>query len=70
MTDFVTLEEIREAHDALPGIIRRTPIVPLARDTAEVGREHLFLKLENLQVISEDRSWQYFRLAQSSFDDN
>jgi len=50
MTDFVTLEEVREAHNALPDIIRRTPIVPLARDTAEVGHEQLFLKLENLQV--------------------
>lgn len=50
MTDLVTLKEIREAHDALPDIIRRTPIVPLARNPADVGREHLFLKLENLQV--------------------
>ena len=50
MTQFVTLDEIRAAHDSLPGIIRRTPIVPLARDSGEVGRESLFLKLENLQV--------------------
>jgi threonine dehydratase len=50
MTHLVTLAEIQTAHDHLPNIIRRTPIVPLARTAAEVGHEALFLKLENLQV--------------------
>ena len=50
MTQFVTLDEIRAAHENLPAIIRRTPIVPIARDPSEVGRETLYLKLENLQV--------------------
>ncbi len=50
MTGLVTLDEIRAAHDNLPAIIRRTPIVPLAREPGEVGNERLFLKLENLQV--------------------
>jgi len=50
MTDFITLAEIQTAHDHLPDIIRRTPVVPLAREAAEVGHETLFLKLENLQV--------------------
>ncbi|MEQ8248210.1 MAG: threonine/serine dehydratase [Alphaproteobacteria bacterium] len=50
MTQFVTLEEIRAAHENLPAIVRRTPIVPLARTPSEIGRESLYLKLENLQV--------------------
>lgn len=50
MTELITLAEIQSAHDRLPDIIRRTPVVPLAREAAEVGYEALFLKLENLQV--------------------
>lgn len=50
MNDLTTLDDIERARATLPAVIRRTPIVPLARDTAEVGRERLFLKCENLQV--------------------
>ncbi|MFQ5903895.1 MAG: threonine/serine dehydratase [Candidatus Binatia bacterium] len=50
MERLVRLEEIRKAREALPPVIRRTPILPLSRDSAEVGREKLFLKAENLQV--------------------
>ncbi len=50
MTDLITLADIQTAHDKLPSVIRRTPIIPLAREPAEVGIESLFLKLENLQV--------------------
>ncbi|GAB4187221.1 MAG: threonine ammonia-lyase [Thalassobaculales bacterium] len=50
MTTLTTLDDIRAAARALPPIIRRTPILPFARDNAEIGRERLFLKLENLQV--------------------
>ncbi len=46
----VTFEDIRKAREALPSVIRRTPIIPFSRDSAEVGREKLFLKAENLQV--------------------
>ena len=46
----VTFENIRKAREALPSVIRRTPIIPFSRDSAEVGREKLFLKAENLQV--------------------
>ena len=46
----VPLAAILDARDHLPRSIRRTPVVPLARDSAEVGRERLFLKCENLQV--------------------
>ncbi|MDH3700125.1 MAG: pyridoxal-phosphate dependent enzyme [Alphaproteobacteria bacterium] len=50
MTRLTTLDDIEQARAALPAAIRHTPIVPLARDTAEVGKEKLFLKCENLQV--------------------
>lgn len=50
VTGLATLDEIAAARAALPAAIRRTPILPLARDSAEVGRENLFLKCENLQV--------------------
>ncbi len=50
MSDLATLDDIRAARANLPDVIRRTPILPLARDSAEVGRETLFLKCENLQV--------------------
>ena len=46
----VTLDAIRAARANMPHAIRRTPVVPVARDSAEVGRETLFLKCENLQV--------------------
>jgi threonine dehydratase len=46
----ITLDEIKAARDALPDVIRRTPILPLSRDSTEVGSEKLFLKAENLQV--------------------
>lgn len=46
----IRLDEIRAARDALPDWVRRTPILPLARESAELGRERLFLKCENLQA--------------------
>lgn len=50
MAELVTLAEIEDARANLPREVRRTPILPLARESAEVGRERLFLKCENLQV--------------------
>lgn len=50
MRGLITLEEIRSARARLPASVRRTPLIPLARDSAEVGRERLFIKAENLQV--------------------
>jgi threonine dehydratase len=50
MPRLTTLDDIKEARNALPEFIRHTPILPLARNSAEVGREKLFLKCENLQV--------------------
>ncbi len=45
-----TLEDIRRARAALPAAVRLTPVLPLARDSAEIGREGLLLKCECLQV--------------------
>jgi len=46
----ITLDDIERTRAGLPDVVRRTPIMALARDSAEVGRESLFLKCENLQV--------------------
>ena len=50
MASLTTLEDIRRAREALPPEVRLTPVVPLARTSAEIGAERLFLKCENLQV--------------------
>ena len=50
MPRLTTFDEIEAARNALPAAIRRTPILPLARSSAETGKEKLFLKCENLQV--------------------
>ena len=48
---YITHAEIAAAAASLPPIVRRTPLWPLARDSAEIGHEKLFLKLENFQAI-------------------
>ncbi|MEQ8369706.1 MAG: threonine/serine dehydratase [Alphaproteobacteria bacterium] len=50
MTALVTLQEIQAAAARLPDVVRRTPLLPLARDAGEIGDESLFLKAENLQT--------------------
>src|SRR3546814_17751430 len=45
-----TLDEIKQARAALPPTIRRTQILPLSRDSGEVGREKLLLKADCMQV--------------------
>jgi len=45
-----TLDDIRRVRELIAPHVRRTPVVPLARESGEVGRERLFLKLDNLQV--------------------
>ena len=50
MYELTTLGEIRTARDALPSIVRRTPILPLAPKVSDTGRETLYLKAENLQI--------------------
>ena len=46
----IRLQDLEAARAALPAPVRRTPVVPLSRDSAEIGRQCCFLKLENLQV--------------------
>lgn len=48
----MTLDDVRQVRERVAPYVRRTPIVPLAADASEVGRERLFLKLDNLQVTS------------------
>ena len=50
MTKLIELKNIETARAELPADIRRTPILPLAREFAEIGNERCFLKCENLQV--------------------
>lgn len=50
-SEYVTLEEIEAAARGLPSIIRHTPLWPCALEVSDIGRERLFLKLENLQSI-------------------
>jgi threonine dehydratase len=49
--DYVTIDEVRAAAKSLPAVVRRTPLLPFACDPSAIGRETLFLKLENLQAI-------------------
>ncbi|MEK9672834.1 MAG: threonine/serine dehydratase [Rhodospirillaceae bacterium] len=58
----VTLAQIEDARRHLPRAIRHTPVVPLARDSAEVGHEKLFLKCENLQVTGAFKIRAVFNL--------
>lgn len=46
----VTLDDVRRVREQVAPYIRCTPIVPFARDPAELGRERLHLKLDTLQV--------------------
>jgi len=50
MRPLVDLPTIERTRRGLPNFIRRTPLLPLARSSTEVGEERLFLKAENLQV--------------------
>ncbi len=50
MTELIQVSDIEAAAAALPSVIRRTPILPVARDSGEIGNERCFVKCENLQV--------------------
>jgi threonine dehydratase len=68
VTRLTTLDEIKAARDALPPAIRRTPILPVARTSAEVGKEKLFLKCENLQVTGAYKIRAAFTVLRSLDD--
>lgn len=61
----VTLDDIRHTQGVIAPHVRRTPIVPLARDPAEAGRENLFLKLDNLQITGSFKVRAVFAIMQS-----
>ena len=69
MTRLATLEDIKAARDAMPPVIRRTPTLPLARSSSEVGKEKLFLKCENLQVTGAYKIRAAFAVLQSLTDE-
>lgn len=50
MSLLVSFEDILDARSRLHPAVRHTPLVPVARDSMEIGNETLFLKCENLQV--------------------
>jgi threonine dehydratase len=50
MTLLVSFDDIKDARTRLHPAVRRTPIIPVARDSQEIGNEQLFIKCENLQV--------------------
>ena len=66
--NYVTLDEIEAAAQALPAIVRRTPLVPYAESVVAYGHERLFLKLENLQVTGAYKVRAAFTLAASLSD--
>lgn len=69
MARLTTLEEIKAARAALPESVRRTPILPVARDSNEVGREMLHLKCENLQVTGAYKIRAAFTVLRSLTDE-
>jgi threonine dehydratase len=64
MVNLITLEEIEAARAILPSQVRRTPILPFSRSSGEVGRETLFLKLENHQPMGAYKVRASFYLLQ------
>lgn len=50
MSLLVSFDDIKDARSRLHPAVRRTPIIPVARDGQEIGNERLFIKCENLQV--------------------
>jgi threonine dehydratase len=48
--ELTELDAIETGRAALPGFVRLTPILPIARSAREIGNERLFVKCENLQV--------------------
>jgi len=50
MSLLVSFDDIKDARARLHPAVRRTPILPVARDSAEIGAEKLSVKCENLQV--------------------
>ena len=67
-TGEITLGRIAEARERMAPPVRVTPIIPVARSSAEVGRERLFLKAENLQVTGAYKARAAFHILRSLDD--
>ena len=65
----ITLEGIVDAWERMGPPVRVTPILPLARSSAEAGRERLFLKAENLQVTGAYKARAAFHILRSLDDE-
>ena len=63
-----TLHEIEEARNALPSVVRKTPVLPLAPEPCDIGREKLFLKAECLQVTGAYKIRAAFNVIRSLSD--
>lgn len=61
----ITLEKIINAYDRMASPVRVTPILPVARSSAEVGQERLFLKAEHLQVTGSYKVRAAFHILRS-----
>ena len=61
----ITLERIVDAYERMAPPVRVTPILPVARSSAEVGRERLFLKAEHLQVTGSYKARAAFHILRS-----
>ncbi len=61
----ITLEKIINAYDRMASPVRVTPILPVARSSAEVGQERLFLKAEHLQVTGSYKARAAFHILRS-----
>ena len=69
MSLLVKFEDIQDARNRLHPAIRRTPIVAIARDGAEIGDERLFVKCENLQVTGAYKVRAAFTMIDQLSDD-
>lgn len=69
MSLLVSFEDIKDARERLHPAIRRTPIMPIARNGAEIGDERLFVKCENLQVTGAYKVRAAFTMIDRLSDD-
>ena len=64
-SQLITGAQIVAARERLPAQVRLTPVLPLARDFEEVGREGLMLKAEHLQVTGSYKARAAFHIIGS-----
>ncbi len=67
-TGEITYRAVLEARERMASPVRVTPVLPLARSAAEVGKERLLLKAEHLQVTGSYKARAAFHILRS-FDE-